>query len=255
MNEIIDTEHQKRKVEELKRKILAHRSLLYDHGGRGEGHRAGDGESAMEKDVLVKEEERREDIMWEGRSHTELDADQIATEAGQRRLEALEFELRDEENRRLQERARLRAEELKKRNQEPERKRAGEVEVSTKNTILPLPESDVPSKTETNQVYREVLLLAYREGALGKTEEEILSLLRMRLGVTEKEHVGLAQKVRLEIYSQAMADVWEDGVVTKQESDRLDLLRDQLNVTADEHLRLERLVRREALRRQSALAS
>jgi hypothetical protein len=240
-----DTEYQKRKVVELKMKILAHRNSLHSQEGRGEGPRTDD-KVTMEEVVILREEERRGNIMWEGRSHTEVDADQVATEAGQRRLEALEFELREEEER---------AEELKKRNQESERERSREVEESAKSTVRPQPESVLPLRIETSQVYREVLLLAYREGPLGKTEEEILSLLRNRLGVTEKEHFGLAQKVRLEIYSQAMADVWEDGVVTKQESDRLDLLRDQLNVSADEHLRLERLVRREALRRQSARAS
>jgi hypothetical protein len=252
---MLDTEYQKRRVEELKKKILAHRNSLHSQEGRREGHRPDDDEVTMEEVAILREEERRENIMWERRGHAEADADQIATEAGQRRLEALEFELREEEERRLQERARLRAEELKKRNQESERKRGEEIEEFARSAVRPPPESVLPLKTESNQVYREVLLLAYRDGALGKTEEEILSLLRQRLGVTEKEHLGLAQKVRMEIYSQAMADVWEDGVVTKQESDKLDLLRDQLNVSADEHLRLERLVRREALRRQSARAS
>ncbi len=191
--------------------------------------------------------------MWEAQSHSEQHFDQKASEVGLRRLEALEFELRGEEELRQQERERLRAEELKKRMQESERTRGEEVQKSAESALPS--ETFLPLNTESSQVYLEVLLLAYRDGALGKTEEEILSLLRQRLGITDKEHHKLAQKVRMDIYSRAMVDVWQDGIVTKQEFDRLDLLRDQLNISAEDHMRLERLVRRQAMLRQAANAS
>jgi len=193
--------------------------------------------------------------MWEAQSHIDPNADQKAAEAGLKRLQALEFELRGEEERRQQEWARLRAEELKKRIQESERTRGGEAEKTVRSTSRLPSETAFSSNTESGQIYLEVLLLAHRDGALGKTEEGILALLRQRLGITDKEHLRLQQKVRMEIYSQAIVEVWEDGIVTKQESDRLDLLRDQLNISAEDHMRLERIVRKQALMRQAAVAS
>jgi hypothetical protein len=252
---MIDLERERLKVEALKKKILGGRSSPQLRVVRAEGRHPID-EVATEEDVgKLRSEERREGVMWEARSHRESVADQMATEAGQRRLEALEYELREEEDRKQQERARLRAEELKKRNQASESTRIEHTEAPAKSAPVLTAETVLPSQAESSQVYQEVLLLAYRDGLISKTEEEILALLRQRLGVTDKEHARLQQNARLEIYFQAMVEVWSAGVVTKQGFDKLDLLREQFSISAEDHVRLERLVRRQTLLRQAARAS
>ena len=195
---------------------------------------------------------KKEDNMWDAQGYAESDADQRASEAAQRRLEALEKELRAEEEQKQLERARLRAEELKKKlSMETEKHTSGEARDDIK-VIPPEPsESPVAFHGDSSQIYLEALQLAYRDGKLSKTESEILALLRQRFGLTEKEHKKLQQKVQLEIYSEAMADAWRNGVVTREDVEKLDLLREQLNISADDHLRFERQVRRQALRRSA----
>lgn len=187
--------------------------------------------------------------MWEARSRSEVEADERASEDGEKRLAALEFQLRAEEEQREIERARLRAEELKRRIQERERgvaDRSGET-ISVERTDPT--QTRPPIQSDSSQIYLEVLHLVFRDGRLSKTESEILKLLRDELGVTDEEHQRLQQKVQLQIYSEAMACAWHNGVATQEDFDRLDDLRERLNISADEHMRLERQVRRQMLQR------
>lgn len=251
---MIDIERERIKVDELKKKILNGRSSPQLRVLRAAARRPID-EAATEDVGKLRAEERREGIMWEARSHRESIDDQMASEAGQRRLEALEQELREEEDRKQQERARLRAEELKRQMKASESTRIEHTEARAKRAPALTAETVLASQAESSRVYEEVLLLAYRDGSISKTDEEILALLRQRLAVTDEEHARLQQSVRLDIYFRAMIEVWSAGVVTKQGSDRLDLLREQLSISAEDHLRLERLVRRQTMLRQATRAS
>jgi hypothetical protein len=200
----------------------------------------------------LRQENQREDDMRGAKGYAEMDADVKASEEGQRRLRELEKELRVAEEQRLQEKARVRAEELKKRSQEPERVIVSQVQEVVQSVSDKSSEPKLPSESESSKVYLEVLQLAYRDGTLDKNEAAILALLRQRFGLTEEEHLRMQQRVQQEIYSQAMIDVWQAGVATQQDFDRLDLLREHLNISAEDHLRLERQVRRQALQRMAA---
>jgi hypothetical protein len=187
--------------------------------------------------------------MWEGRGRTEEDPDQKASEDARRRLEEVEIELRLEEERRQQEKARMRAEELKKQNQAPGGPDAKKADEVVRQSYGVSPDADLPAHAEASQLYLDSLLLAYRDGKLSRDEVDMLELLRQRLGLTDREHHRLLVKAQLSVYSQAMIDVWQGGVATQDDFDRLDELREQLNISADDHLRLERLVRRQSVKR------
>lgn len=182
--------------------------------------------------------------MWERQGQTDLDEDLKAAEAGRQRLEALEKQLRDEDEENRKEKARLRAEELKKRRKGPERvtsEQARETAASFAEESISLLHG------EASQIYMEVLLLAYRDGKPDRPQEEVLARVRQRLGLTDDEHKRIEQQVRMEIYSQAIVGVWQNGVGTTRDFDRLDVLRDELSISADDHMRLEREARRHAL--------
>ena len=180
-------------------------------------------------------------------SHAE-DHEELDTE---RRLKALEFELRHEEDQIKQEEARLRAEELKKRSQEPERVIIDQANDGLESISDKSSDSKLPFHGESSQIYLEVLLLAYRDGKLGKNEADILALLRRRFGLSDKEHHRLEQKVHWEIFSQSMVDLWQDGVITPQEAEKLDLLQAQLGISAEDRMRLDQLVRRRVMERKA----
>lgn len=258
---MIDLENQKAEVEELKRKIRRNKkpSSSQDNCGDRQQRQV----ETIEAGETLKQGTRREDSMWNRQSHAELENDQKAAEAGQRWLQALENELHneDEESRREKERlleeeeerrmehARLRAEELKKRNKERARATVEQPKETAKE-IADKPSGSIPPfNEEGSRIFREVLLLAYRDGKPASAQEDILALLRQRLGLTDNEQHRLEQEVRMEIYSRAMADAWRDGVGTRQAFEKLDVLREELGISADDHMRLERQARRQTLRR------
>jgi hypothetical protein len=248
---MVDPGRQRRKIEELKRKTLNDKNSSSQDGLNG-SIRPEDDRETTKGVVNLMQGNGTEDDMWEAQGYSESDEDRKASEAGQRRLEALEKELHAEEEQLLQDRARVRAEELKKKqSQDAEKHRSTEATGDIK--VIPPERSELSPAFhgDSSQIYLEALQLAYRDGILSKTEADILDLLRKRFGLTEKQHSKLQQKVQLEIYSQAMVDAWRNGVVTQEEVEKLDLLREQLNISAEDHLRFERQVRRQALRRSA----
>ena len=98
------------------------------------------------------------------------------------------------------------------------------------------------------QAYAQTLKQAWANGSLSKDEENLLLTLRRSMGISDEEHVSLEQELRLEIYLQAIVDSWKDGSITPQDSDRLDTLREKFNISAEEHMRLEKQVRQEILK-------
>ncbi len=248
---MIDIAGQKRKAEELKRKILETRRSLIIQDRDEKSNRPGDAGNTVGEKGDNRQANRTEDAMWEGRGGGS-DADQRASEAAQRRLEALENELREEEERRKLEKARLRAEELKKRSQEEGKSNHDQGEGVAQIVKDAHPEPELMPAADPLRIYLEVLRLAFQSGRPDKNEEDILALLRQRLGLTEKQHDKLVREIQLEKYSQAMSDAWRDGVVTQQDSEKLDNLREQLGISAEDHLRLDRQVRRQTIQRQAA---
>jgi alpha-L-arabinofuranosidase len=100
------------------------------------------------------------------------------------------------------------------------------------------------------QAYAQTLKQAWSNGSLSKDEENLLSTLRKSMGISDEEHVSLEQEVRLEIYLQAIVDSWKNGSITPQDLDRLDALRERFNISAEEHMRLEKQVRQEILKQR-----
>jgi predicted RNase H-like nuclease len=98
------------------------------------------------------------------------------------------------------------------------------------------------------QAYAQTLKQAWSNGSLSKDEENLLSTLRKSMGITDEEHESLEQEVRIDIYLQAIVDSWKNGSITPQDLDRLDALREKFNISAEEHMRLEKQVRQEILR-------
>lgn len=200
----------------------------------------------------------REDTMWERQGQTDIDEDLRASEAARQRLEALEKQLRDEEEETRRERARLRdeeeenrrekarlrAEELKNRKKEPERVTSQQ---ARETAARPAVETISLVHEDATQIYMEVLLLAYRDGKPAKAQEDVLARVRKRLGITDEEHATIEQKVRMDVYSQAITGMWQHGVGTTKDFEKLDLLREDLNISADDHMRIERQARRQAL--------
>jgi alpha-L-arabinofuranosidase len=98
------------------------------------------------------------------------------------------------------------------------------------------------------QAYAETLKQAWANGSVSKDEENLLLTLRKSMGISDEEHASLEQEVRLEIYLYAIVDSWKNGSLTLQDLDRLDALREKFNISAEEHMRLEKQVRHEILK-------
>jgi hypothetical protein len=98
------------------------------------------------------------------------------------------------------------------------------------------------------QAYAQALKQAWANGSVSQDEENLLQTLRKSLGISEEEHNSLEQEVRLEIYLYAIIDCWKRGALTADDLDRLDTMREKFNISAEEHMRLEKQVRQEILR-------
>jgi len=100
------------------------------------------------------------------------------------------------------------------------------------------------------QAYAQALKQAWANGSISQDEENLLQTLRKSMGISDEEHESLEQEVRLEIYLYAIVDCWKNGSLTAQDLDRLDTLREKFNISAEEHMRLEKHVRQEILRQR-----
>jgi anti-sigma28 factor (negative regulator of flagellin synthesis) len=98
------------------------------------------------------------------------------------------------------------------------------------------------------QAYVQALKQAWANGSLSPDEESLLLTLRKSMGISNEEHVNLEQEIHLEIYLNAIVDCWKNGSLTPQDSDRLDALREKFKISAEEHMRLEKQVRHEILK-------
>jgi type IV secretory pathway VirB10-like protein len=100
------------------------------------------------------------------------------------------------------------------------------------------------------QAYAQALKQAWANGSISQDEENLLQILRKCMGISDEEHANLEQEVRLEIYLYAIVDCWKNGSLTAQDLDRLDTLREKFNISAEEHMRLEKQVRQEILKQR-----
>jgi ENT domain len=98
------------------------------------------------------------------------------------------------------------------------------------------------------QAYVQVLKQAWANGSVSQDEENLLLTLRKSMGISNEEHMSLEQEIHLEIYLNAIVDCWKNGSLTPQDSDRLDALREKFKISAEEHMRLEKQVRQEILK-------
>jgi len=98
------------------------------------------------------------------------------------------------------------------------------------------------------QAYAQTLKEAWANGSLSKDEENLLATLRKSMGITEQEHASLEQEVRLEIYLYAIVDSWKNGSLTVEDLDRLDIIREKFHISAEEHMRLEKQVRQDIVK-------
>ena len=223
-----DLDEQRRKVEELKRKILEQKKK--------------DATDALASPVIDKfvEEEKKRAGMVE-RQALEV---QRQTELASKRLVEETRRQVEEKSRRQQEeeKSRRQLEEEKTRQQKEEEKKQTDIQ---KGTQAP---STVP--VVSIQAYAQALKHAWSDGALSKDENAILVTLRRAMGISDQENIDLEQEVQLEIYLQAIVDSWKTGSITPQDLDRLDILRERFNISAEEHLRLEKQVRQEVLRQR-----
>jgi ENT domain. len=232
-----DLDEQRRKVEELKRKILEQKKKD-----------VADASSSPVIDEFVEEEKKRagmaERQALEDQRQTELASKRLVEETRHQVEEKSRRQQEEEKSRRQQEeeKSRRRQEEEKSHRQQKEEKRRTEI---PKPTQAP---STVP--VVSIQAYAQALKHAWSDGALSKDENAILVTLRKAMGISDQENVELEQEVQLDIYLQAIVDSWRSGTITPQDLDRLDILRDRFKISAEEHLRLEKQVRQEILRQR-----
>ncbi|MGD0590586.1 MAG: hypothetical protein ABSA44_07290 [Bacteroidota bacterium] len=221
-----DLDEQRRKVEELKRKILEQKKKD-----------AADASSPPDIDKFVEEEKKRagmaERQALEVQLQTELTSKRLVEETRRQVEEKTRKQQEEEKSRRQQE------EEKSRRQQEQEKKRL-DIQTKTPPTI----------PIVSIQAYAQALKHAWSDGALSKDENAILIILRKAMGISDDEHENLEQEVQLDIYLQAIVDSWRSGTITPQDLDRLDILRDRFKISAEEHLRLEKQVRQEILRQR-----
>jgi hypothetical protein len=100
------------------------------------------------------------------------------------------------------------------------------------------------------QAYAQALKQAWSNGSVSADEESILLTLRKSMGISDEVHESLEQEAQLEIYLYAMIDCWKDGSLTTQDFDKLDSLREKFGISAEEHMRLEKQVRHEILKQR-----
>jgi hypothetical protein len=100
------------------------------------------------------------------------------------------------------------------------------------------------------QAYAQALKQAWANGSVSQDEENLLLTIRRSMGISDEEHVSLEQEVRLEIYLFAIVDCWKHGSLTPQDLDKLDALRERFHISAEEHMRLEKQVRQDILKQR-----
>lgn len=273
-----DLEEQRRKVEELKKKIL-----LQKQKGEGtvpsatiEGDKKAVPQPTIAEDLERKkaeedvkrkveeariqaqrlideqkrkaeEEERRKD---EERKKVEEEEKKKADEA---RLKAQH--MAEEQRRKLEEETRRQAEEAAKKREEEARKKKDE---ETKRLAVEQERKREEEKKQAPsianpvslQAYAQALKQALADGVISRDESVLLETLRKSLGISQHEHDALEQETQLEIYLEAIVEGWRDGSITPEDSEKLDLLRENFKISAEEHLRLEKQVRQEILKQR-----
>jgi len=231
-----DLDEQRRKVEELKRKILEQKK-----------REAANAASLPTDDRHVEEEKTKTELaehQAEVKRQTELESQRLVEET-RRHVEEKSRRQQEEEKahrRREEEKTRKLQDEEKKRLLQEEERRRNDLQRSTQIA------STVP--VVSIQAYAQALKHAWSDGALSKDENAILVVLRKAMGINDQENTELEQEVQLEIYLQAIVDSWKSGSITPQDLDRLDILRERFKISAEEHLRLEKQVRQEILRQR-----
>jgi anti-sigma28 factor (negative regulator of flagellin synthesis) len=99
------------------------------------------------------------------------------------------------------------------------------------------------------QAYVQVLRQAWADGSLSKDEEEMLRTLRKSLGVSEDEHKSLQHEIQKEIYQNLIIQTWKQGSMSPQDSEKLDIIREKLGISAIEHMEIEKHARQVLLQK------
>jgi hypothetical protein len=203
-----DIDEQRKKVEELKRKILEQKK-------KGEGSTSPVQPISKPVDVVQEKSIPAQNQVQEIKHPVEVVSPQRTEETS------------------------LRAEKIVVQQKEEEKPHAG-VEKTT-------PVQQVVSVAAL-QAYVQALKQAWANGSVSKDEENLLLTLRKSMGISNEEHMSLEQEIHLEIYLNVIVDCWKNGSLTPQDSDRLDALREKFKISAEEHMRLEKQVRQEILK-------
>ena len=100
-----------------------------------------------------------------------------------------------------------------------------------------------------HEIYRHTLLQVWKDGKASVDEEEILEELRSILGITEKEHIKMQERIiryayplrkkLLEIYSAAYEQALKDEQITDDERAILEVLREKLGIRDEEQGEIE----------------
>lgn len=109
-----------------------------------------------------------------------------------------------------------------------------------------------------HEIYWHTLLQVWKDGRASVDEEDILKELRKILGISEKEHIKMQERIiryaspvrkkLLDIYSAAYEAALKDDLITDDERALLEALRQKLGLKEDEQKEIERKVNKRRMR-------
>ena len=117
-----------------------------------------------------------------------------------------------------------------------------EEEINRQKTAVnlpPKPAMQPSSSTDSQAMYKRVLLLAWADGALSLEEQNQLRDLRASLSISPQEHEVLELEAKQESYSHAFKLIWTSGLKASERSSVIAELRKRFQLSPEVHSRLE----------------
>ncbi len=88
-------------------------------------------------------------------------------------------------------------------------------------------------------VYRQMLIEVWFDGAVNALETEQLKKARGIFRISENEHRELEKQIHIDAYVEALRIAWRDGAISNNEDQVLQIMRRKFNISMEEHLAAE----------------
>ncbi|MGE5315180.1 MAG: hypothetical protein ACM3Q4_10830 [Acidobacteriota bacterium] len=116
------------------------------------------------------------------------------------------------------------------------------VRLSNERNASPSEEAGPPRPMELaagESLLREIVRHLLLADTLSAEANDVMELVRMKLGFDDDEFVRIQTSVKSDIYKEALAKAWSEGYITPEQAAMLSELRRKIGVLPEEHFELE----------------